>query len=62
MNLERLKDLEAEFLEQYPTGFKDEQFFPQIKKFNPEKLETFAKEALKKQNFSNPSLVVDGFF
>ena len=62
MNLEKLKDLEAEFLHSYPTGFRDEQFFPQIKKFNPEKLETFAKESLKKENFSNPNLLVEGFF
>lgn len=62
MNLEKLKDLESEFLEQFPKGFKDEHFFPTMKKFKPEKLEEFAKEALKKENFSNPNLVVDGFF
>ena len=43
-------------------GFKDESFFPQIQKFNPEKLEEFAKNALKKENFSNPNLAVEGFF
>ncbi|QDF28782.1 hypothetical protein [Halarcobacter anaerophilus] len=62
MNLEKLKDLEAEFLDRYPKGFKDEYFFPTMKKFSPEKLEIFAKEALKKENFSNPNLVVEGFF
>lgn len=62
MNLEKLKDLESEFLHRYPTGFEDESFFPQIKKFNPEKLEVFAKEALKKENFSNPNLLIEGFF
>ena len=62
MNLEKLKDLESEFLYRYPKGFKDEHFFPTMKKFKPEKLEEFAKEALKKENFTNPSLVVDGFF
>jgi len=62
MNLKRLKDLESEFLCSYPKGFKDEHFFPTMKKFKPEKLEEFAKEALKKENFSNPNLVVDGFF
>ena len=62
MNLDKLKDLESEFLDRYPKGFEDESFFPQIKKFNPEKLETFAKEALKKENFSNPNLLVEGFF
>lgn len=62
MNLEKLKDLESEFLERYPKGFEDAYFFPTMKKFKPEKLEEFAKEALKKENFSNPNLVVDGFF
>ena len=62
MNINKLKDLEAEFLHSYPSGFRDEQFFPQIKKFNPEKLEAFAKEALRKENFSNPNLLVEGFF
>jgi len=62
MNLDKLKDLESEFLHRYPSGFKDESFFPQIQKFKPEKLELFAKEVLKKENFSNPNLVVEGFF
>lgn len=62
MNLEKLKDIESEFLERYPKGFEDAHFFPTMKKFKPEKLEEFAKEALKKENFSNPNLVVDGFF
>lgn len=62
MNLEKLKDLESEFLERHPKGFEDAHFFPTMKKFKPEKLEEFAKEALKVENFSNPNLVVDGFF
>jgi len=62
LNIEKLKDYEAEFLEQYPHGFDDTNFFPTMKSFNPLKLEEFAKEALKKENFDNPSLVVDGFF
>lgn len=60
--LEKLKDIEAEFLEQYPKGFKDEYFFPTMKKFKPEKLEEFAKDALKKENFSNPNLIVENFY
>ena len=62
MNLEKLKDIEAEILFQYPTGFQDAKFFPTMKKFDPSKLETFTKENLKKENFSNPNLVVDAFF
>ena len=62
MNLEKLKDLEAEFLDRYPKGFEDAHFFPTMKNFRPEKLEEFAKDALKKENFSNPNLAVEGFF
>jgi hypothetical protein len=62
MNLEKLKDMEAEFLTFYPTGFEDAKFFPTMKKFNPSKLEEFTKESFKKENFSNPNLVVDAFF
>lgn len=61
MNLNKLKDYEAEFLEQYPRGFDDGIFFSSMKSFKPEKLEAFAKEVLSKENFQNPALVVDGF-
>ena len=62
MNLKKLKDMQEEFLTFYPTGFEDAKFFPTMKKFNPSKLEEFTKENLKKENFSNPNLVVDAFF
>jgi len=62
MNLDKLKDLESEFLSRYPKGFEDAHFFPTMKKFKPEKLEESAKDALKKENFSNPNLVVENFF
>ena len=62
MNLIKLKDVEAEFLFHYPKGFEDEKFFPTMKKFNPSKLEEFTKENLKKEDFSNPNLVVEAFF
>ena len=44
MNLEKLKDVETEFLLQYPSGFQDAKFFPTMKKFDPSKLEIFTKE------------------
>jgi hypothetical protein len=62
MNLEKLKEVESEFLDRYPTGFEDAHFFPTMKKFKPEKLEVFAKDVLAKEKFSNPSEVIDGFF
>lgn len=60
--LEKLKDLEAEFLEQYPKGFKDAHFFPTMKKFKPEKLEAFVKENLSKEDFLNPNQVLESFY
>ena len=62
MNLEKLKDVETEFLLQYPSGFQDAKFFPTMKKFDPSKLEEFTKENLKKENFSNPNLIIESFF
>lgn len=61
MSLEKLKDLESEFLHIYPQGFKDEYFFPRMKKFKPEKLEQFAQDVLKKENFSNPNQLIEDF-
>jgi hypothetical protein len=62
MNLEKLKEVEAEFLDRYPKGFEDAHFFPTMKKFKPEKLEEFAKDVLAKEKFSNPSEVIDSFY
>ena len=70
MNINKLKDIESEFLDRYPKGFEDAAFFPTMKNFKPQKLEEFAKDALKKENFSlcshslrdNPNLIVEGFF
>lgn len=62
MNIDRLKELETEFLCQYPHGFQDAKFFPTMKKFKPEKLETFAREVLSKESFTNPNLLIDDFY
>lgn len=62
MNLEKLKDIEIEFLFHYPKGFEDAKFFPTMKKFDPSKLEAFTKDNLKKANFSNPNFIVDTIF
>lgn len=61
MNKEKLKDLELEFLEYYPKGFESEELLPIMKKFNPLKLEEFAKTNLSKDSFSQPPIVCDNF-
>jgi hypothetical protein len=62
MNIEKLKDLEAEFFDTYPNGFDDEKLVKLMKKFSPEKLETFAKESFAKENFSDPHFIVEAYF
>lgn len=62
MNLEKLNDLEVEFLDRYPSGFEDATFFPSMKNNKPQKLEEYAKDILKKENFQDPNLIAEGFF
>lgn len=62
MNIEKLKDVESEFFDAYPKGFEDEKLIRMVKKFNPEKLEVYAKEAFKKENFSDPHFIVEAYF
>ncbi len=62
MNNEKLKDLEAEFLDEYPLGFDDERLLKIMKKFNPSKLEEMSKEYFQKDNFSIPEVVCENFF
>ncbi|AXX92268.1 hypothetical protein CPU12_09130 [Malaciobacter molluscorum LMG 25693] len=61
MNIGKLRDLESEFYDQYPKGFKDERLLCLLKKFNPEKLEEVAKNYFQKENFSQPQLICEGF-
>jgi hypothetical protein len=61
MNLEKLKDLESEFLYEYPKALENERLIKLMKKFNPEKLEQLSKELFKKENFSQPELICEGF-
>lgn len=61
MNIERLKDLEAEFIDEYPEAFDDERLTKLIKKFSPDKLEHLSKELFKKENFSKPEFICESF-
>ncbi len=61
MNIEKLKDLQEEFLEVYPKAFEDEKLLPIMKKFNPCKLEELSKEAFSKQKFSTPEIICEDF-
>jgi len=61
MNIEKLKDLEAEFFEEYPKAFEDERLLKLMKKFNPSKLEELSKQYFHKDNFSQPEIVCENF-
>ena len=59
MNLKKLKEIEENFFEMYPTGFDDEYFAPLLKRHNVAKLSAFTQECFAKENFLNPQLVVE---
>jgi len=60
-NIEKLKDLEAEFLESYPKGFNDEEILKIIKRFKSEKFEEEVRTLFEKNNFSNPDIICNNF-
>jgi len=59
MNLKKLKEIEENFFEMYPTGFDDDCFAPLLKRHNVAKLSAFTQECFAKENFTNPQLVVE---
>lgn len=61
MNLNRLKELEANFLEVYPKGFEDDRIQAIIKKHNTAKLGEQVREMFAKVNFTAPALICDNF-
>lgn len=59
MNINKLKEAEALFLQRYPGGFEDPAMHS-IKKRHPvDKLITFARDTLVRKNCDQPELVVD---
>ena len=61
MNLEKLKNAEAYFLELYPDGFNDVGLLPIIKKHATAKMSELAHELFAKENFSQPELICENF-
>lgn len=59
MNLAKLRDAEALFLQMYPGGFDDEGLKHIGKKHNVGKLSEFAKQALAKKQFVQQGAVLD---
>ncbi len=59
MNLTKLREAEALFLQQYPEGFDSEAMQQVAKKHNVGKLADYAGTALAKKQFSRPGAVLD---
>ncbi len=61
MNLHKLKNAEAYFLELYPEGFQDVGLLPIIKKHHTAKISEQVREMFAKENFSQPELICENF-
>lgn len=61
MNLEKLKEAEAYFLELYPQGFEDVGLLPIIKRHKTTKIGEQVREIFAKENFTQPDIICDNF-
>lgn len=61
MNLQKLKNAEAYFLELYPEGFEDAGLLPIIKKHHTAKISDEVHELFSKENFTQPDVICEHF-
>ncbi|WP_041956131.1 hypothetical protein [Sulfurospirillum arsenophilum] len=61
MNLHKLQEAEAYFLELYPQGFEDVGLLPIIKRHNTAKLGEQVREMFAKENFTQPDIICENF-
>jgi len=59
MNIEKLKQAEASFLERYPGGFENPEMVAMGKKHKMEQMVSYTQESFQKENFRMPDLIVD---
>ena len=59
MNLKKLREAEALFMQRYPNGFDSEEMANVRKKHNVGKLVEFSQNALRKNRFKRPGAVMD---
>lgn len=59
--IEKLKDMEALFLENYPRGFENEEILKVVKKFKSEKFSQEVNELFTKDNFSQPEIICESY-
>ena len=60
MNLNRLKQAEADFLQMFPEGFEDESLVSVRKRHNLSRMNRFAMEAFAEDNFFIPDHFLEG--
>jgi len=59
MNIERLKQVESEFLARYPEGFNSPEMKEIGKKHKMNKMVTLAQENFEEYKFDNPQFIID---
>jgi hypothetical protein len=59
MNIEKLKQVEAAFLERYPGGFENPEMVILAKKHKMDQMVAYTQESFQKKNFRMPDLIVD---
>ncbi len=58
MNIQRLKQVESEFLSQYPKGFNSPEMKEIVKKHKPDKMFKLAQESFEEYKFDNPEFII----
>lgn len=61
LTLEKLMDIEALFLENYPKGFENEEILKIVKKFKSEKFSQEVNCLFKKEEFSQPEIICENY-
>lgn len=61
MNIEKLKQLEAEFLRRYPLGFEDPELMAVAKKHKVEEMKNYVHAHFSKDRFNDPSAISRAF-
>ena len=59
MNIEKLKQAEAGFLDRYPGGFENPEMVAIAKKHKMDQMVAYTQESFQKENFRMPDLIVD---
>ena len=59
MNIDKLKQAEAAFLDRYPGGFENPEMVALAKKHKMDQMVAYTRESFEKENFRMPDLIVE---